>query len=135
MKKILLISLVFCSSFIHSQTWIEIELETGLKREITIITQEQFERLLRNYEEDHGAANSFYYDVLELSPDSVPNIEGNYYLFIRRITYSGIAQALGFGNSKTGRMEIWFSEWFDIEVNSPEYRQRFDQLRKRVTGE
>jgi hypothetical protein len=36
---------------------------------------------------------------------------------------------------KTGRMEIWFSRWFDIKVNSSEYKQKLNQLTRRVNGE
>ena len=134
MNRFLLYLLVFCSASAFSQTWTEREIETGLIREVTVITQEQFNRLLHQYEEDHGAVSFYYYDVLELEADKQQLINGSYYLLIRRKTFSGIAPALAFGNSSTGRMEIWYSRWFDTKVGSAEYRQKFDQLMNRVNG-
>jgi hypothetical protein len=134
MKKIIFILYIICASTSYSQTWTEREIETGLERECTVINKEQFERLLRQYEEDHGACNFYYYDVLELGTDKLPVLTESHYVLIRRKTFSGIAPALAFQNVNTGRMEIWFSRWFDTKVNSKEYRQKVDQLMKRVNG-
>ena len=106
MKKIFIILFIVCSFNLYSQTWTEKEIETGLTRECTVITKEQFERLLRQYEEDHGACRFFYHDILELETVVLPELSGTYYLLIRRRTFSGIAPALAYGNSNTGRMEI-----------------------------
>jgi len=134
MKKYFVFILMVCSTILYSQTWTEKEMETRLERECTIITKEQFNRLLRQYEEDHGACNFYYYDILELGNHNRPEVNGEHYILIRRKTHSGIAPALAYGNSNTGRMEIWFSRWFNTKVESAEYRRRFEQLFNRVNG-
>ena len=135
MKRSFILLFFACSVSLYSQTWTEREIETGLNRECTVITKEQFDRILRQYEEDHGASQFFYYDILELGSGARPELIGTYYLLIRRRTFSGIAPALAYGNSNTGRMEIWFDRFFDVKVDTIEYRQRFDQLVKRVKGD
>jgi hypothetical protein len=135
MRKILFVLYIISASISYSQTWTEIEIETGLERECTIISKEQFERLLRQYEEDHEACNFYYYDVLELETASSSVLTESYYILIKRRTFSGIAPALAYGNKNTGRMEIWFSRWFNTKINSEEYKKKFEQLIKRVNGE
>jgi len=135
MKKIFIVLFVFCSITSFSQKWTEKEIETELPRECTVITKEQFERLLKQYEEDHKACTFYYYDVLELETHTRPIVTGKHYLLIRTRTFSGLAPVLAYGNSETGRMEIWFTRGTDIKVGSSEYTQKFNQLVKRVNGE
>ena len=140
MRKVFALFFVFCSMVCYSQTWTEIE-ETGFERECTIITKEQYDRLLRQYEEDYGGCNLKYFDILEASSGNNvisgtrPVLRGYYHILIRRITGIGVYPALAYGNSNTGKMEIWFNPFGGMSVESNEYVQRYNQLIRRVNRE
>lgn len=130
--------LIIFSTVCYSQTWREREV-SGYEREYTVITRDQYDRLLRQYTEDYSVLDLSYYDVLDLSgiraiSGTKPTLNGYYYLLIKRFTLVGVLPALAYGNSDTGRMEICFSGW-GAGINSNEYVRRYNQYIKRINGE
>jgi hypothetical protein len=132
MKKIFGLFLFFCTLSGYAQTWTEIENNSGrTRKECTIITKEQYERLERQYSEDYHC-NFIYIDSLDLSPPS--SIKGYYYLRLKRHTIVGEVLGLAYGNTATGRMEIWFDEYFELEGDSPQYINLYNRYIRRVNG-
>ena len=123
--------LIYCSVAVYSQTWTEVRQIWGGKtfhREITVLTMQQEERLLRQYEEDYSYANLTYIDVLEMGamPRVVsgtrPNFTGYYFLLIKEETpAAGIFIIMAYGHPNTGRMEIRFSPYRDTRIGSSYY--------------
>jgi len=142
MKKMFLIVFIFCSLAVYSQTWVEPSLIGGDRIEWTVITQEQYERLLRQYREDNERCNIYYNDTFTLSGNRVisgtrPNLRGYYYLHGKWWGFmGGWSPVLAFGNSNTGRMEIAF-QWIGsrIGVYSNEFSNLYNRYIGRITGE
>jgi len=115
MKKIFFGLFIFCSTLCFSQTWVECSSDTAY--EITIISKEQFDRLLKQNEERYNYAALSYYDVLEQVSYRVisgtrPKLSGYYYYAIRRIPSPDrtdlILSTIVYGNSNTGQMVLEF---------------------------
>jgi hypothetical protein len=125
MKKAFAIIFLLCSLIAYSQTWSE-------NVTWTVITKENYDRLLRQYEEDHGYCIIEYIDILEMvskrgvRSGTRPNFNGYYYLL-------GEGNRLAYGNSNTGRMEILFGSYFSsVRVNSTEYTRQYNLYIERV---
>jgi uncharacterized protein (UPF0248 family) len=130
MKKVIIILLLFCTLTAYSQTWSEEYIDKW-----TVITKESWDRLMWQYKEDYGYCYLAYIDVLEMnskrkvSSGTRPNFNGYYYLL-------GEGNSLAYGNSNTGRMEIFFGNYYDsIRVNSDEYTRQYNLYIGRVNRE
>ena len=145
MKKAFVCLFFFCSIVCYSQTWTEVAVVIGnttLERENTVITREQYNRLLQQYEETYGYVNMSYIDVLEMGSGSrvlsgrKPVFSGYYYLLIKEQTLvGGLAMILAYGHPNTGRMEIKFNHQSGTGINSREYVDQYNRFIKWVNGE
>jgi len=141
MKKIFVVLFLFCSIIAYSQTWTE-----GSTGTWTVITKEDWDRLLRQYKEDYGFCHFNYIDVLEMdsrrkvTSGTRPNFNGYYYLI------KPGRSTLAYGNSKTGRIEIEFvidTELYGmvygylggLKVNSTEFTRLYNLYINRVNIE
>jgi hypothetical protein len=132
MKNAFMILFVVMAGVLYAQTWTEIENNSGrTRKECTVITKEQYERLVRQYGEDYKC-NFIFIDSLDLSPPS--SIRGYYYLRLKRHTIVGDVPGLAVGHTSTGRMEIWYGEYFELEVGSPQYNNLYNRYIQRIIG-
>ena len=144
MKRIIfLASLFFCSVFCYSQTWSEkiwtIMGVGDVTLEYTVITSEQFNRLVQQYKATNSFCRMEYTDVLEIKNYPVvtgtrPTLTGYYFLLAKkrgRLLKEGSDTILIYGNSNTGRMELEFYNDFGssgVRTNSDEYVRRWNQF-------
>jgi hypothetical protein len=144
MKKIVVLFLIFCSTFCYAQErWMEGEFSLLV---YTVITKEQFESALRRCEEGKGYAVFEFVDAatiagLRVSSGRRPNFRGYYYLSITNIMIS-MGTRLAYGNSNTGRVEIWFKDspeapfgYSSVRVGSNEYNRQKNMHWRWVNGE
>jgi len=155
MRKTLILMFIFflVGDYIFSQTWTEKE-DSGYLREITIISGDDFIRLLKQYEETsdnplgddyfgnpRGSINLYYKDALVLGSGlpvvkgTRPKLNGYYYLLIKRITIVGTFNMLVYGNSNTGRMEIEFNTYGDFVPRTNKYLNQRNKFWGWVNGE
>jgi hypothetical protein len=137
MRKIFGLLLVFCALNVYAQTWTEIENNSGrTPKECTVITKEQWDRLIRQYGEDYGC-NFIYLDSVDVTTPS--NVRGYYYLRLKRhIDYMGFSfdvLGLAYGNTTTGRMEIFYADEFEYKMGTQEYANLYNRYIRRVNGE
>jgi hypothetical protein len=124
----------------YSQTWIE-KIDSGAVTtiEYTIITWEQFNRLIGQYKETNNFCRMEYTDVLLIKNYLVisgirPVLTGYYYLLAKSSTLFRSGIILIYGNSNTGRMELEFYNHpgggylGDLRTNSNEYIKRWNQF-------
>ena len=149
MNKIFLILFFFSSITAFSQTWVEVD-KNGNRREATVITLEQFQRLLNQYEETRSYCRLEYIDSLELgsafrvSSGNRPSFSGYYFILIKQTSSDGDYNVLVYGHPSTGRMELHFINWNfmfgylgagGIEINSNRYINQYNQFIRWVNGE
>ena len=154
-KSILLFAFLFIGNNLFSQTW-TVSLDEHWDIEWREVTKEQWERLLRQREEQNEIALLEFTDVLEMT-ESAKIIKGRrpvfreYYYCLgifypktdeARILSSFIGgQVLSYGNDNTGEFTLRFFSMYGIifpgtvEINSNEYNRRFNQCIKWVNGE
>ncbi|MCL2793053.1 MAG: hypothetical protein FWD87_08165 [Spirochaetaceae bacterium] len=162
MKKLLLFLTVFCSAICYSQTWEETNpADDSMSVGYTVITRQEFDRLLRQNEARFEFAILEFEDVLEMQNWRVtsgrrPPLSGYYYLIGRisstnpeiqgLLALMGATNYLVYGNSETGRMTITFMNTFGaltfglalqnvVSVSSNDYFNRFNQFISFVNGE
>ena len=130
-KRILAVMLILMAIAINSvfaQTWVEADDEGYLKVEYTVITEAQFNRLLRQYEASKTHAMFTFEDVLLKKPSAFKIISGSrpilnrYYYLLQKVTidrskiandegmYADMAEGdyLVYGNKNTGELAISF---------------------------
>jgi hypothetical protein len=137
MKKVFVALWFFCALSGYAQTWTEIENNSGrTPKECTVITKEQWDRLIRQYGEDYRC-NFIYLDSMDVKPPS--SINGYYFLRLTRhvnfMGYRADVPGLAYGNTATGRMEIWYTGGGDLEMGSSEYERLYNRYIHRVNGE
>jgi hypothetical protein len=137
MKKLFGLIWFFCAINGFAQTWTEIENNSGrTPKECTVITKEQWDRLIRQYGEDYGC-DFIYLDSTDVRPPS--SVNGYYYLRLKRhidfMGYKFDVPGLAYGNTATGRMEIFYSDSFHNEMGTPEYTTLYNRYVRRVNGE
>jgi len=145
---------LFSSIILYSQTWTEKE-ASGNLREVTIITGEDFSRLLKQYEATsrHPFGNDFignpyggsielrYIDALELGAGlpvikgTRPRLNGYYCLLIKKKTVVGTFNMLAYGNTNTGRLEIEFNCYAGFIPGTNEYYKQRNLFWGWVEGE
>jgi len=141
-KQFVLIFLIFCSMVCYSQTWVEIldpcipNFGTGaVTKEYTIITREQFNRLVEQYKVTYGSCNFKYTDVVEMINFPVisgtrPIFNSYYFLLVRTrgipIFPSSSDTILIYGHPTTGRLELEFGRR-GVSVNSNEFTKQWNQ--------
>jgi len=157
----MLFSLIVVFS-IYPQTWTETDpTDSTMSVEYTVLTKEQFDRLLRQNEARFEFAWLVYEDVLEMQNWRVtsgrkPTFRGFYYLIGRMSSTDSDTQAglvlmgttnfLIYGNSETGAMSITFMNTMGaltlglalqdvVRINSNDYSNKFNQFVSFVNGE
>ena len=147
MKKTLILIFVFCSAFCYSQTWIEkVDVIHGvgdITQEYTVITKEQFDRLVNQYKATNTSCKFKYIDVLEEIHYPVisgirPKFNGYYFLISRirgrLVRIEGDADTiLIYGNSSTGKVVLEFGN-SGVKVNTNEYIKQWNQFIGWVNG-
>jgi hypothetical protein len=149
-RKTMLFCLFFTAFNVYSQTWIIDGNELGVVEfdyEYTVITKDQFDRILRSSEQTSVAAMLGYMDNSQAFDTRVksgqrPQLNGGYYYISARMlpkTSEGRAAAgyirniLIYGNSKTGAMQIsflgvWGPGSISLKYENNEYRRKFNDL-------
>ena len=147
MRKVCILFFIFCSMDSYAQTWTEyvwgdefigITVDT-----FTVITMEQFNRLI----EQHKTTNKYclmkYTDALKIGSGRRvmsgvrPRFNGYYFLLIQKGNRrpSSSNTVLVYGNSNTGRMELEFGPAGGVSVGSQDYIRRWNQFVSWVKGE
>jgi hypothetical protein len=140
MRKVFFVLFVFCSFCVYSQTWTEKTSYGGRFIEWTVITREDFSRLSRQNEEDETSCQIIYTDYFEIRTarevltGTRPDFNGYYYLYGKWYGNLGISPVLAFGNSNTGRMDIFYSR-SSMYAGSSEYWALRDRYNRRVMGD
>jgi hypothetical protein len=155
-KRIILVCLFFITFNVYSQTWVIDGKELGVDEfdyEYTVITKDQFDRILRSSEQTSVAAMFIYLDNSQAFNTRVktgqrPQFNGYYYISIRmlpktsegRTAVGYIRNILLYGNSETGVMQLSFlSVWFPSSISFTyernEYMRKFNDLVRIVNNE
>jgi len=142
---------IICLS-VHCQTWTNFG-DKDWDWEFTVITQEQFNRIVKAEETIASFVSFDFYDASEIGRSKVirgtrPSFNGYFYLSVKpipksenaRINVSNIRAIVQYGNSKTGIMDMLFlSSWgpntISLNFNLDEYRRKYNQLIRLVNGE
>lgn len=140
MKKTFSIIFFACTFSIYSQTWIEC-LNPGthfgvgsLIHECTVITLQDFNRLVQQHKESSDTCNITYTDKLEITYYPVisgtrPTFSGRYYILIKETGWAyRNSTFLVYGDSKTGKMEIEF--FSKGGINTGNFRPNSDEFTK-----
>jgi hypothetical protein len=147
-KSVLLVLFAVClMSAVYAQTW-TVRQNDGGEWEYTVITKEQFQRLLRQYETSREACNVAYTDSLEFSGSGYvisgqkPKLNGYYYLIAKikfpnsvmetAAQFSEMSPTLFYGHSQRGYTGFTFGNelFFQggssdvVPVNSGEFAKR-----------
>jgi hypothetical protein len=134
--------------FVYSQTWTS---QRGdITEEYTIITSEQFQRIITAQETIAQAVSFNFFDAAEINRNrnnsrvirgTRPNLNGYYYMTVRSVPDDpNIRSIVIYGNSNTGRMVIifysgFFSGTISLRYNWKEYARQYNQLIRLVNGE
>jgi len=148
MRKVFFALFFFSSLTTFSQTWVEVD-RNGNRCDATVITREQYRRLLNQYEETRSYCRLEYLDALELgsayrvTSGNRPSFTNYYYILIRQSSSDGDYNVLVYGHPNTGRMELHFINWNPmfgylgvggIEINSNKYKIQYNQFNSWVNG-
>jgi len=143
---------LFVSALVYSQTWTE-DAGSEWNIEYTVITKENFEKILKTNEATAESASLNYADKSELEDFKIirgtkPKLDGRYYLSIRRIAKSENAKlaifyfrsTIAYGNTETGLMTISFLVTsspgsINLKNNRAEYDKRFSAFMNMVNSE
>ena len=126
MKKYILMVFLLCSMNIYSQTWTERDTVNKADIEYTVLTGEQYIRILGQNEERFNFVTLEYTDVMEqgtplrVISGTRPTTKGYYYRTAKYIPHSdmpedqrailaGFSNVLIYGSTNTGQMEIIFT--------------------------
>jgi len=148
MKKLFVLAFLFSSFFAYSQTWTESSSFGGKYTEWMVITQEEWNRLRKQREEDQYFVEILNTDTFEMKTGGVnevlsgtrPNFNGYYYLYGKWFgAIGGWELILAYGNSNTGRMEIKFpsfgTDFLHFRAGSNEYTKLYNRYIRRINGE
>jgi hypothetical protein len=145
--------IIFCCVFLlllgftsYSQTWTV--QGGGIVEEYTIISKEQFDRIIRANETIAIAVSFVFADAIEVSRNIAssrvikgtrPNINGYYYMTVKAIPEDGTTVVV-YGNSGIGRMIIVFYKillpgTISLRYNWNEYVRQYNQLIRLVNNE
>ena len=151
-------SMIFCILFfvfgvlVHSQTWATY-FDSDWDIEYTVITHEQFNRIVTAQETTANFALFEFYDEIQttlrrVTRGSRPSFNGYYYLSIRGIpktdvarnSYNNLRAWVRYGNTRTGFMELYFLSSIEtgaisLRFNQNEYMRQKNQLIRLVNGE
>jgi hypothetical protein len=137
---------------IYSQTW-AVYLDSNWDMELTVITHEQFNRIVTAQETTASFALLVFTDAvqaetLRVTRGSRPNFNGYYYLSIKYIPKTDVAKnypqnilaCVRYGNTRTGFMHIEFLSSIDtgtisLRFNRNEYIRQKNQLIELINGE
>jgi hypothetical protein len=146
----------FCSAFGYSQTWTERNDELKCDYEYTVITKEQYQRLLSQYEVSNDYCLIQFNDILEMENSNriisgtKPRLRGYYYLLAKmkpltqyskdNLVLLNVSNGLVYGNSNTGAMSLVFMGSLGlfvpgvIAVDSNGYAEKYNQFLRFVNG-
>jgi len=153
MKKIVIFCLFLIIGFsAYSQTWTVYE-DNNWDIEFTVITKEQFDRIVTAQETTANFAYLQFFDEIQkiasrVTSGSRPNFNGFYYLSIRYIPKTAAARNepenirtwVRYGNTRTGFISIYFLTSIEtgavsLRFNRNEYIRQKNQLIRLVNGE
>jgi hypothetical protein len=153
-KNMVLVIILFTLGFeVYSQTWTVLGDENE-DYEYTLISKEQFNRIVKAHETTDTAVRLRFRDQVEvkhggkLINGSVPKLNDYYYMSVRLIPkndhmkrfVSFVRAIVVYGNTKTGKMgleffsTIWIPGTISLEYNWNEYSRQYNQLIKLVNG-
>jgi hypothetical protein len=139
-------------AMVYSQTW-RIFCDSDWDIEYTVITQEQFNRIIKAQETTASFVLLEFFDHVQATElkairGSRPNFNGYYYLSIyhipktdgARIIANNTRACVRYGNTRTGFMIIIFLTSIEagaisLRFNQNEYVRQYNQLFKLVNGE
>ena len=146
MKKIFCLACFTIVTIFHvySQTWTV--QKDGWQEEFTIISKEQFDRIVRANETIALAVSFNFFDATEVDRDRVirgtrPRLNGYYYMTVRPIPHvDSVRSIVIYGHSETGRMVIIFYNsllpgTISLRFNWNEYVRQYNQLIRLVNNE
>jgi hypothetical protein len=154
MKKFLIVALLILVGVVaFGQAW-TVEGDEGFEVEYTLITREQWGRIVKAHETTDEGVMLQFTDVSEQVEKRVikgnrPKIEGYYYILAKLIPKNDtVKQAMNYitasviyGNSKTGLMTIMFLSTslvpnsVSLKYNWDEYARQYNQLIKLISEE
>jgi hypothetical protein len=160
MKYMFTLLFMFLTVICHSQTWTISDDENRRDIEYTVITSEQYQRLLRQYLAGSEYCLMEYQDVLEMDNSrriisgTRPIFNGYYYLLVKikpqinkltteernLLNLINMTNGLVYGNSNTGAMSIIFTSMYGmlfpgaVENGSSDYTRRYNQFIRFVNG-
>jgi len=150
--------LTFCTEK-ETNTWtVRINLAAGLGEadiEYTLITKEQYDRLLKQHTINNEYGRVYFTDVLEgndggkVIKGSPPKLNGYYYILMKttakdkeldkKLVYSGFGYSLQYGNSDIGWLTIvfWNNEATDDTylLSSEDFTRTYNEYIGLVNGE
>jgi len=164
MKNSFVLLFIFCSVFSYSQTWTVQDNDNRRDVEYTVITKEQYQRLLRQYEASNEFCIMEYTDILEMPKSvkvisgTIPSFNGYYYLMAKikpqldkftteekkALGLFNMTNGLLYGHSDTGLMSIIFVNGVGffgflipgaVDVNSDDYKKKYNLFSGFVNGE
>ena len=163
MNKVLFLSFCFliCTNIAFAQTWTIRNDERKCDYEYTVITKDQFQRLLRQYEASSQYCVMNYVDVLERRNEGKiisgqrPNFNGYYYILIKikphldkltqeersALNLVNMTNGIIYGNSDTGELQLVFTSMYGMllpnayEIDTNEYKTKYNQFIGFVNGE
>jgi len=155
MKKVIfsgLIFLVLCIG-LNAQT-LTVEGDENFDYEYTIITKQQFERIVRAGETTAVGVLLTFIDNITMTGGKIiqgkpPNLDGYYYAFARMLPKNAMAKNAAsyiismvvYGNTNTGEMRLIFMRTAGVPssiyltYDRDEYVRQFNQLLELVNGE
>jgi hypothetical protein len=137
---------------VYSQTWTNYG-DDNHDIEFTVITREQFDRIITAQGTTASFVSLNFYDASEIGRNRVisgsrPNFNGFFYLSARiipkndaaRIASSYIRAMVHYGNSRTGGisivyLDIWQPNTISLKFNWNDYTMQFNQLLRLVNGD
>jgi hypothetical protein len=156
-KEGILVCLFFTTFNVYAQTWLVDGKELGVTEfdyEYTVITKDQFDRILRSSEQTSVAAMLGYMDNSQAFNTRVKSGQrpqfnnGYYYISVRMLPKTSEGRAVAgyirnillYGNSETGAMQISFLDiWgpgsISLKYENNEYRRKFNDLIRIVNDE
>lgn len=144
MKKLFSIILFLISSIAYTQTWTEsVGYPTATIYEFTVITSEQYQRLLEQYKYSNDYCALKYTDALairsgtswtggQVTSGTLPVLNGYYYVLKTKRSLTGSNPSLIVGNTNTGRLELEFTKGYmlaniSVRIDSNEYISQYNR--------
>jgi hypothetical protein len=153
MKKIIVICLLVLAAVgLWGQTW-TVEGDDNFDIEYTVITKEQWERIVKAHIATDEAVNVGYSDISEqvnvnVKKGTRPQISGYYYLIAKMVPKNEVSRMMNnyftatviYGNSDIGTMQLTFSSlvlpnMVSLKYDYDAFTKQYNQVIRLVNGE